>query len=58
MKTRRKLPQWLRAAVEQAQRNADDGGVPLVVLHETGRRHDNDVVLMRLADFERWFGDS
>jgi hypothetical protein len=28
-----------------------------VVLHETGRRHDNDLVLVRFGDFVEWFGE-
>jgi len=56
IKHRRRLPQWLKDA--SAQANGCAGGrLPLVILHEAGQRHDNDLVMMRLADFENWFGD-
>lgn len=56
VKHRRKLPALLRQAMAQAVRNARDEQTPVVVLHETGQRHDDDCVIMRLADFERWYG--
>ena len=55
-KHRKALPQWLKDALEQARRNAWGDKLPLVVLHEHGERHDDDLVLLSLADFERWFG--
>lgn len=56
IKHRRRLPAWLRAAVDQAARNATEDKLAIVLLHEKGRRHDNDLVVVRLADFEDWFG--
>jgi len=57
VKHRDQLPLWLTDALAQAARNASDGKLPLVVLHEAGRRHADDLVLLRLGDFEQWFGD-
>lgn len=57
VKHRDQLPQWLTEALAQAVRNASDGKLPLVVLHESGRRHADDLVLLRLGDFEQWFGE-
>ena len=57
VKERRELPLWLQAAMAQAWHNAPSGHLPLVVLHELGQRHDGDLVVLRLADFEAWFGD-
>jgi len=37
---------------QQAVRNAK-GRVPLLIIHVTGKRHDEDLVVMSLADFER-----
>ena len=54
----RTLPAWLTNAMAQARRNASSGKLPLVVLHEGGRRHDNDLVVVRLADFVEWFGEA
>lgn len=55
-KSRRRLPTWLKAALQQAKVNAPAGRLPLVVLHQVGQRHDGDLVLLSLADFEEWFG--
>ena len=55
VKHRRRLPGWLTAALAQA--SADAGRtLPLVVLHEAGQPHAEDIVCLRLADFEQWFG--
>lgn len=58
VKSRRKLPQWLQKAMDQALAAARLSQLPVVVLHEHGQRHLNDLVLMRLHDFEAWFGGS
>lgn len=51
------LPAWLTGALDQARANATPGKLPLVVWHEKGRRHDNDVVCVRLRDWEEWYGE-
>jgi hypothetical protein len=33
-----------------------DGQMPVVILHESGAQHADDLVLMRLSDFEEWNG--
>lgn len=57
VKHRRRLPQWLKDALAQAVAGANDEQLPVVVLHEAGGRHDDDLVLLRLRDFQEWFGD-
>jgi hypothetical protein len=57
-KHRSALPQWLKGAVTQAQANAPRTTLPLVLLHEGGKRHDGDLVVLTLADFEKWILDS
>jgi hypothetical protein len=57
VKHREKLPEWLKAAMAQAVTNCRPGLLALVVLHECGQRHDNDLVMVRLADFIEWFGE-
>ena len=57
VKSRKQLPAWLLQAMYQAVRNAPKGKLPLVIWHEKGQRHDNDLVMMRLKDFEEWFGN-
>lgn len=54
-KHRKTLPQWLKDAMAQAERNGSEGKLPIVVLHELRRWHNNDLVVMRLKDFEEWF---
>jgi len=51
-KYRRALPEWLKAALVQAQGYAGAGRFPVVV-KERGQR--GAIVIMDLADFEAWF---
>jgi len=41
---------------EQAERNCPDDKTPLVDLHIHGQRRGNDIVMLRLRDFEDLFG--
>ena len=54
VKERRGKP-WvgLHKFMEQAERNAPEGKIPLVVLHTLGELHDQDLVVMRVRD---WLG--
>jgi hypothetical protein len=52
VKHRKELPRWIKDAMAQAVRCAAAGQVPVVVLHELGARHDNDLVIIRLGDLE------
>ena len=56
-KHRKTLPAWLLGAMRQAETNAAPGSLALVVLHESARRHENDLVVLRLGAFREWFGD-
>jgi hypothetical protein len=56
VKHRKRLPQWLLDALDQARAAANDQQLPIAVLHENGRRFSDAIVVMRLADFEDWFG--
>jgi hypothetical protein len=40
----------------QAARNCPTGKTPLVVVHLTGTRHEGDLVMMRMCDWQEWFG--
>ena len=53
VKHRDQLPQWLMAAMAQAVTNAPAGKLPVLILHQSGQRHGNDLVVLRLADFGR-----
>jgi hypothetical protein len=41
----------------QAVRNCPEGKVPIVIVHETGQRHNNNLVMIRLKDWEDLYGD-
>jgi hypothetical protein len=57
VKHRHELPAWLYDAMLQAMLAAHNtNNLPIVVLHESGRRHDDDLVVVRLKDFVEWFG--
>jgi len=51
VKERKSLPMWLVHALQQSK-SASRGKLNLVVLHELGKRHDNDYVLMQMSVFQ------
>jgi len=58
-KERKTVPAWLKGAVDQAERAAagfTSPRLPVVVLHEFGGRHVDDLVVMRAGEFRAWFG--
>jgi hypothetical protein len=55
-KSWRRLPTRVVAALEQAERAARDGQLPVAVLHQVGQRRENDLVVLRWGDFRSWFG--
>jgi hypothetical protein len=57
VKHRATVPEWLSGALAQSKRNATPGKLPLVVIHQAGARHCDDMVMVRLADFVEWFGE-
>lgn len=42
--------------MEQAERNAPEGKTPLAIIHVKGQRRDNDLVMIRLKNWEEWYG--
>jgi hypothetical protein len=52
VKHRKELPAWLKEAMAQAEAAARDGKIGVVVLHEAGSRHEQDLVVLRLGDLE------
>lgn len=50
-KSWRRLPAKVVAALQQAERSATGGRVAVAVLHEVGRRHGDDLVVLRWRDF-------
>ena len=57
IKHRQTLPAWIHDAISQAIAAAKSDQLPIVVLHEKGKRHTSDLVVMQLGDFQDWFGD-
>lgn len=57
VKHRKQLPAWLVDAISQARRHAAAEQLPVVILHQHGSRHDENLVVLRMKDFQDWFGD-
>jgi len=57
VKERRKLPAWLLSAVEQAIMGAPKDKLPMVVLHRAGDRYEDALVVVRLRDWQEWYGE-
>lgn len=51
-----RLPVRVVAALEQAERSATSEQLAVAVLHEVGKRRENDLVVLRWRDFRAWFG--
>lgn len=56
VKHRKRLPKWLKEAMAQARAASGLSQLPIVVLHEAGQCHDEDLVVLALKDFVEWFG--
>ena len=56
-KHRKEIPSWLKLAMWQARTNAAADKLPVVILHESGARHTDNLVVIRMADFQEWFGE-
>jgi len=54
-KSRERLPLWLMRSMEQSERLSRPDQLAIVVLHQTGQRHDDDLVIMRLREFRDRF---
>jgi len=57
VKHRRVIPSWLHNAMAQAIAAVRDNQVAIVVLHEAGRLHDNDYVVVRMKDWVELWGE-
>ncbi len=51
VKGRKKLPAWIEDAMKQAEASAKDGQLPVVALHQDGRRYADSLVVLRFEDF-------
>lgn len=55
-KHRKTLPALIHGAMNQARAAARSDQLPVAIVHESGRRHASDLVVIRLGDFYDWFG--
>lgn len=58
IKHRNKIPLWLYDALDQAEQAAKEGRMPVAIIHESGRNHDEDLVIIKLSDFETLIEDN
>lgn len=59
VKHRESLPQWIKEAMLQAiacRKTAAQ--IPLVVLHEKGKRHDDDLCVVRMRDLSAFLDNT
>ena len=56
VESRRRLPAWIEDAVQQAEACAEDGQLPIAVLHQDGQPYPESLVVMRLEDFSNYLG--
>lgn len=57
VKQRKEIPLWLAEAMQQAEIGCPPGKLPIVVIHEQGWCYSDSLVVMRLSEFTKWFGD-
>lgn len=55
IKTRKKLPAWIKDAVAYARAHADGDKLGIAVLHAL--HSHNDLVVLSIHDFRDWFGE-
>jgi hypothetical protein len=57
VKHKKIIPLWLLTAMSQAVAAVRGQQLPVVILHQSGARHNDDLVVVRLGDWVQWFGD-
>lgn len=56
IKHKQKLPDWVKDALDQAIASNPTGSkLPVAILHESGERFDQAMVVIKLGDFVDWF---
>jgi len=50
----RTCPKWLIDAMEQTIRDAEEGQLPVLVLHPKGANIHDSIVMIRLSEFREW----
>jgi len=57
-KERKRPIKWLLQGLNEAVGYVAGNKLPLPVVHFAGMRHDGDLVITRLKEFEEWLGSS
>lgn len=57
VKHRASLPGWLTGALAQAVASKRGDQLPVAIIHEAGKRHTENLIVLRQKDFVLWFGD-
>ncbi len=55
-KHRKELPAWIHDAMSQAEASKRGTQLPIVILHESGQKYADSLVVLRLSDFVDNFG--
>ncbi len=55
-KHRKELPAWIHDAMAQAEASKRGTQLPIVILHESGQKYADSLVVLRLSDFVDNFG--
>jgi len=56
VKHRGRLPKWLHDAMAQAESHTGPAQLPMVVLHEHRQPYSKAFIVLRLQDFQDWYG--
>jgi hypothetical protein len=54
-KQRDEVAQYLKEWMNQAVGDAPPDKLPMVIVHEKGGYYDEDLVIIRLVDFQAWY---
>ena len=57
VKCNKKMPAYLQEWMAQTWCNAEPGKLPLLVWHSVGDPYGDSLVVLKLKDFQDWFGD-
>lgn len=57
VKNRKALPDWMHDAMAQAEASKRGEQLPIAIFHEVGQEYGKSFVMIRLQDFQEWYGD-
>jgi len=53
VKERKELPKFLKNCVAQAERNCEQGKMPIVLLHELNSHHSQDLAIIKYINWKQ-----